>query len=327
MSALQLPWRRLRSGLDRFLFRVGDPEPIPMVLGQRRIFVLPTVAGLTLTVALLVMLVASINYSLSLGYAMVFLIGGIAVSSIVHAFRNLLGLSIRPGRARPVFAGEPAVYHLLISNPVQRRRPALRALPGSGSNFELGPDTTKEIALTLPTTVRGWLPLGRITLETTYPLGLIRAWSVLRPDLRCLVYPAPETHPPRLPQPEAGSGGTLSGRDGDDDFAGLRDHDPADSPRHVAWRVVARGGPMLTKRFTGQGGGEIELNWFDLPSTLDSEQKLSRLTAWVLAADEAQLAYGLRLPDRFIEISAGSRHQQACLTALALFGKERHGSD
>ena len=39
---------------------------------------------------------------------------------------------------------------------------------------------------------RGWLPLGRVMLETRFPLGLFRAWSYVEPDSRCLVYPRPD---------------------------------------------------------------------------------------------------------------------------------------
>jgi hypothetical protein len=101
---------RLRARLDRWLFRVGPPEAAPIVLVQRRVFLLPTRAGLAFAAALLVMLLAAINYNLSLGYALVFLLGGVAVASIVHAFHNLLHLSLRPGRAEPVFAGDSARF-------------------------------------------------------------------------------------------------------------------------------------------------------------------------------------------------------------------------
>ena len=112
----------LRRTTDRWLFRIGAPEPGPIRLGQRRIYVLPSAAGIGFAVALLVMLLAAINYNLSLGYALVFTLGGSAAASMLHAFRNLYGLSIRPGRCAPVFAGDTAVFHLLIDNPAPRHR-------------------------------------------------------------------------------------------------------------------------------------------------------------------------------------------------------------
>src|SRR5256885_12661060 len=37
---------------------------------------------------------------------------------------------------------------------------------------------------------------------------------------------------------------------GNDDFSGLRTYQLSDSPRHVAWKAVARSDDMLTKQFT-----------------------------------------------------------------------------
>ena len=312
----------LRRGADRWLFRVGAPETAPIRLTQRRIYVLPTAAGLGFAIALVVMLVTSINYNLSLGYALVFLLGGAATASIVHAFRNLLGLSVRPGRCEPVFAGEAAGFRLLIDNPRAARRPALRLRArGQTSAFELGPAAESTVLLACPTTRRGRLGIGRTIIETTWPLGLIRAWTVLVPEVDCIVHPAPEIDPP--PLPEDGAGGTGTGdrvRDGDDDFAGLRAHRAADSPRHVAWKALARGGPMLTKQYAAAQGGDVLLDWSALPTHLDEEQRLSRLTAWVLRADQDGRRYGLLLPQTHIAPELGRDHRDRCLRELALFG-------
>ena len=312
----------LRRGADRWLFRVGAPEPAPIRLTQRRIYVLPTAAGLGFVGALVVMLVTSINYNLSLGYGLVFLLGGAATASIVHAFRNLLALSLRPGRCAPVFAGEAAGFRLLIDNPRAARRPALRLRArGQHSAFELGPAAESNVLLACPTARRGRLTLGRTVIETTWPLGLIRAWSVFVPEADCIVHPAPEIDPP--PLPEDGAGGTGTGgrvRDGDDDFAGLRAHRAADSPRHVAWKALARGGPMLTKQYAAAQGGDVLLDWSALPTHLDEEQRLSRLTAWVLRADQDGRRYGLLLPQTHIAPELGRDHRDRCLRELALFG-------
>ncbi|WP_332674537.1 DUF58 domain-containing protein [Aromatoleum sp.] len=318
----------LRDRLSGWLLRAGPPEPSPIVLGQGRIFVLPTRAGVGFTSALLVMLIASINYNLGLGFALVFLLGGVGVASMIHAFRNLLHLSVRPGRAAPVFAGETAQFHLLVGNARKGRRPALKlGAPGAGTSFELAGGETIDVALTVPSKRRGWKPLGRVVLETAYPLGLIRAWCVLVPDLDCLVYPAPERDAPPLPRRTANDSGERSRRSGDEDFAGLRRHRPTDSPRHVAWKAVARGGPMLTKEFAGAEGGDVTLDWHALPEDLDVEARLRRLAAWVVAAEAASVAFSLKLPDGRYGPDAGVAHEEACLRRLALFGlpEARHG--
>jgi hypothetical protein len=64
------------------------------------------------------MLLASINYTLSLGFALTFLIGSVAWISIHHAFRNLVGLSINAGpQAEAVFCGTPARFGVVTAQP------------------------------------------------------------------------------------------------------------------------------------------------------------------------------------------------------------------
>ncbi len=314
----------LRRGTDRWLFRIGASEVAPIQLTQRRIYVLPTPAGLAFAIALVLMLLTSINYRLSLGHALVFLLGGTATASIVHAFRNLLGLSVRPQRCDPVFAGEAAGFRFLIENARAARRPALRLRArGQSTTFELGPATASSVLLACPTARRGLLSLGRTVVETTWPLGLIRAWSVFVPEADCIVHPAPEANPP--PLPEDGTGSPRAGsrlHEGDDDFAGLRAHRDADSPRHVAWKALARGSPMLTKQYAAPQGGELVLDWRALPAEMNDEQRLSRLTAWILRAERDGRRYGLQLPRTCIAAGLGRDHRDRCLRELALFGSE-----
>ncbi len=311
----------LRGAAERWLLGARGVETAPIRLGQRRIYVLPTAAGLVFALVLLVMLVASINYSLSLGYALTFLLGGVALASTVHAVRNLLDLRIRPGRGEAVFCGEDAVFRFLIDNPRAARRPALvlRA-HGRTRSFELAADDAAELGLACPTTRRGEFAIGPTVLETRWPLGLARAWSVFTPAATCLVYPAPEADPPPLPVDRAARGARLrNGGEGDEDFSELRRFRDADSLRHVAWKVVARGGPMLTKQFSGLVGADLLLDAAELPPTLELEAKLSRLAAWVLAAERSGCRYALALGGTTIAPGRGELHMHRCLRQLALF--------
>lgn len=313
----QLPER-----LRQWLFRVNGPEPSPIRLGQRRIFVLPTRFCLALGATLLAMLLASINYGLSLGFAFTFLIGSVAWISIHHAFRNLVELSISPGRSEPVFAGTPARFGVVLHNPTLRPRAGLKVWPVGHPNddrpFDIPAAASCVCEVSVTTQHRGWLALPRLTVETRHPLGLIRGWSLFQPDQQCLVYPAPEADAPPLPlgdDPRPGQGSRGRGRD---DFSGLRHHQPADSPRHVAWKNVARGGPWRTKEFDGIGRRAVWLDWEMLPTNLDVETRLARLCRWVLNADAAAIDYGLRLPGTVLTPARGPAHRHACLTALAL---------
>jgi len=176
-----------------------------------------------------------------------------------------------------------------------------------------------EAVLGVPAARRGWLALGRVMLETRYPLGLFRAWSYVEPDAQALVYPVPEYSALPAPRADARAGGGGAQAQGNEDFSGLRDYQRSDSPRHVAWKAFARGGAMLTKQFAGEASAELWLDWQDLPRDLSVEARLSRLTGWVLSAEKAGARYGLRLPGAEFAPARGESHRNACLEALALY--------
>ncbi len=322
--------RALKEKFAAWALRVRPPEPVPVLLSQRRVYVLPTRGGLLYALSLLVLLIGAINYNLSLGYGLVFLLGGLGIVAILHTFRNLAGTSITVGAPVPVFAGETARFPLLLHNPDSRERRLLRlSLPDQPPlatvTADAPPQGSARALLPLPATQRGWLALPRVTIETVWPLGLVRTWSYVAPALACLVYPRPaDAVPPALTF--AGmQGGRLSSDSGDEDFAGLRRHHPSDPPHHVAWKTAARLGPdaaLQTKQFAGTAAQALWFDWAMLPPTLDVETRLSILTRWVLDAEDAGLSWGLRLPGLEIPQSHGSAHIHTCLKALALHGQE-----
>lgn len=307
----------------RWFAGTGEPERGPITLGHRRVYIMPMRLGVMFAITLLIMLIGSINYVLSLGFMLTFLLAGMGVAGMVHTVRNLARLTIAAGRVESVFAGEAAQFRLYAENPAHWERPAVmfrHDASGAQTVVDVPAAGTAGIVLAVPTERRGWLLLGRVTLETRYPLGLFRAWSHVRPGIRCLVYPRPENAALPLSSPDTAAGTRVAAVQGTDDFSGLRNYQPADSPRHVAWKAAARSEAMLTKQFSGDASAELWLDWSLLPGALDTEARLSQLTGWVLAAEAQGLRYGLRLPGAEIQPGHGESHRAECLSALALHG-------
>ncbi|MBP7524436.1 MAG: DUF58 domain-containing protein, partial [Propionivibrio sp.] len=181
------------QSLRQWLFRFGRDEQSPIVLTQRRIFIVPSGAGLLFVVVLCVMLLGAINYDLSLGHALVFLLAGLGIVAMVHTFRNLVALRLTPGRVEPVYAGDLARFLIRIENTRSYPRRSLTFAFGSkpGTTIDV-PGKDQAIAtLEVPAPTRGQLDPGRITLSSRYPLGLFHAWSYPHPPFSCLVYPKP----------------------------------------------------------------------------------------------------------------------------------------
>jgi uncharacterized protein (DUF58 family) len=308
----------LKLKFRRWLFR-PKIENGTVTLSQRRIFILPTRRGLGFAGVLLLMLIGDINYNLSLGYVLTFLLATLASMTMLHAFRNLAQLDIHAGHCAPVFAGDNAlfVFHFHNRSLLPRYQLLLRDNSGHSTVFDLPPQQHSKIELAIPALKRGWLSSGRLTLYTEFPLGLFHAWSYLHFDVECLVYPKPAAPQP-LPATSAHHGNGTASRTGDEDFAGLRNYVAGDALPRVAWKALAREQGLQVKQFSGQQGRELWLNWQDMPN-MAMEHRLELLTRWVLDADAQQLHYGLRLPNRELPPTNSGGQREECLRALALF--------
>ena len=303
-------------------FRKTGRDNPTVVLTQRRIYILPTRTGLLFVLVLFLMLTGAINYSLSLGHALVFLLAGLFFVTIIHTFRNLLDLRITPGSAAPIFAGKRAEFPVFLENTRSHERMALEfSLHASGGALaNIASSASSSIAVSCEVLQRGLFRPERLTLSSCYPLGLFRAWTYLYPDISCLVYPKPLRTP--MPAPSGGNANTQwQGENGQDDFAGLRQRQPNESFRRVAWKTAARDPerPLLNKQFSGGGERELILDWSLTPSQSDTETRLSILAGWILESEKQQVNYGLRLPECFFSPSRGASHRDACLKALALY--------
>jgi uncharacterized protein (DUF58 family) len=299
-----------------------------VLLNQRRVYILPTRAGLGFCVLLLVLLIGSINYNLGLGFGLTFLAGACALVDMVQTTRNLAGLVLSPGRAPDVYAGEDAPFELRVENPTRLARYAVwidfEHVPEPRQAIDVPAGGSTTLVLRTATSARGWMRPPRVRLSTHFPLGLFGAWSWWQPDSRALVYPFPEQDAPPLPMLGRPSPDGV-GSAGSDDFAGVRSYQPGDPLRHLAWRQIARldpelGGQLVTKHFEGGTVDELVLDFDALPPRLDVELRLARMTRWVLEAEQRALPYGFILGRIRYDAALGTAHQAACLRALALYG-------
>lgn len=320
--------RRLARVREHWRVRTTAGDGANVVLSQRRVYILPTRAGMGFCALLLVLLIGAINYNLGLGFGLTFVAGACAIVDMVATTRNLTGLVLTAGRAPSVFAGEEAPFELSVSNPTRRDRYAVwidvedAATPRHALDVAAGGSAAT--LLRAATRTRGWQAAPRVKLTTRFPLGLFGAWSWWRPDSRALVYPFPEIDAPPLPmlgRPSPDGAGST----GSDDFAGVRSYQAGDPMRHMAWRQIARldpefGGQLVTKHFEGGKVDELLLDFDALPPHLNVELRLARMTRWVLEAEGRALPYAFRIGAIDYDTALGAAHQAACLRALALYG-------
>jgi uncharacterized protein (DUF58 family) len=319
------PWwaarARLKSGV-RAWWLARTPRTDTLTLAQRNVYVLPSRAGWMLAVTLATLLIASINYQLNLGYLLTFLLGGSAAAGLIAGHNTLRGLTLSLAPPAPVFAGQAADLEIRLASLRRRPRYSVGLKLRSGNDpvwTDVPAAGHASVHLGARYRRRGLHPVPALLAETRFPLGTFRIWAPWRPAAQVLIYPAPETDPPPFPQGasgtdlEGGAGRTLDSGE----FEGVREYRVGDPIKRIAWKKLTPAGGLVTRETRRE---RQALLWFDWAQTgqSDTEQRLARLTAWVLAAEAMRLDYGLRLPQTEIAPDHGAAQRARCLRALAL---------
>jgi uncharacterized protein (DUF58 family) len=304
-------WMRRRQGVDQ----------LPVRLERRRLYILPTRAGVAFGVLLFLMLLAGLNYGNSLALFLTFLLAAFALVAMQQCHRNLLGTQVTSVLAPPVFAGSPGSVQLTLANLDALARPQLEAaLPGGAvMSVDLPAHGQRRLELPLATSARGVMRLERLRLATAHPFGLFRAWTWVHTPIELLVYPRPRGALPMPTQSALQRGLRPLPGAGADEWAGLRPFRDGDSPRQVDWKAYARAAPLLVKEYS-EGASELRLFDFAPLAHLDLEVRLSQLARWVVDAEARGERYGLALPGVWLPPHRGPEHRHRCLAALALFG-------
>ena len=295
-----------------------DRRTIPVE--GHRIRIRPTRNGIMFIILILAMFIGSLNYNNNLGILLTFLLGSIALVSIADTYKSITGITIASSYARPVFAGKPAVFELIASgSPAHGGRIGFAFEGHPTAYHELSARKDNPIQVTVPTSARGILRPGPLSVHCAYPLGLWRAGTRIDLNIEALVYPQPiQGHADMVNAKSPVGEDASDGGPGSDDFKGLKSYAPGDPLQRISWRASSRGQGLFTKDFSGLHTVAPFLDWYVL-KVPDPEHKLSLLCHMVLKADQNNWAFGLRLPGQSIGPDNGRGHKLRCLRALALF--------
>ena len=323
MAVLGGPRQRLRQW-----WQARHPRSDTWTLTQRNIYIVPTRAGLVFAAVLMVMLLAAINYQLNLGYVLTFLLAGAGFVSMHLTHNTLRGLTLHLKPPQPGFAGQALPLEVVLTSPTRLQH-------GVGLGFEDAPEpklarahdvfvdvpaggqASAHLAFVPPH--RGLHDVPTLRAETRYPFGLFRAWTVWRPAARVLAWPAPEQPVAPLPASPAAAGEAAQRQPSDSgEFEGVRAYRRGDALKHVVWKKAARTGELVSRDASSALQQELWLDW-QLTQVPGTEPRLSRMAAWVLAAEAAGVAHGLRLPGVEIAPASGMAQQRRSLDALALW--------
>ncbi len=276
-----------------------------------------------LAALIVAMLIAGLNYNSNLGLAFAFLMASITLVAMHHCHRNLLGLVVDVNVEADAFAGGDAAFEFTLRNPsaVDRCDIEIRLAADAEAVKSVCANSDQRVTVTAAATRRGVRRFSQFELRTRYPFGWFRAWTYVQGSLSAFVAPQPRGD--RTPAAAAMEGGVpRSEAHGDEEFAGLRPYAPGVPLKHMAWKVLARGGDAAVRGYTGLAAQPEWLEWSALEG-LDTEARLSQLCRWVLANEAGyRRPYGLRIPGVEIAPGRGTTQRARCLRALALYSDE-----
>jgi uncharacterized protein (DUF58 family) len=324
MAALAQLRKNLRQGAADWMRRRQGPDGLPLTLARRRLYILPTRAGMAFGALVLTMLVAGLNYANSLALLLAFLLAGFALVAMHQCHRNLLGLSLLEATAAPLFAGATGILRLTIENTSGLARHRIEAaVPDEVAvALDAPPGARAYVELPIRAGKRGLQRIDRLRVSSSHPFGLFRVWTWVHAPIVVIVYPRPAGSLPQPADSGARSGARPRGAVGTDEWLGLRPFRDGDSPRQVAWKAYAREAPLLVKEYSS-AGSQLRLLSLAAATQADMESRLQQLARWVVDAEAAGDLYGLELADERIAAHRGPDHRHRCLAALALHGSPR----
>jgi uncharacterized protein (DUF58 family) len=263
-------------------------------------------------------------------YLLLFMLASVFLVSIPHTLTNLAGVTLKVESAKPAFAGDEVCLPVEIMNSSRATRYRIEVILSDANKTRgrvdwIPRESAARLTLRFPAPHRGEHKIEKLDLTSCYPLGFVRASKKVVSNQTYLVYPKPAGNA-QLPTNNSSrfaDGWTEQSVGPGDDFAGVRTYVPGESQRHIDWKAVARGQPLMTKEFAAETKGAVRLDFFELRFT-DVEEKLSQLTLWVIEAERARRPYGLRLPGIEIFPAVGQMHFHRCLRALSLFRGKEH---
>jgi uncharacterized protein (DUF58 family) len=290
-------------------------------LDFRRLYILPSRAGCGFLVLVAALWLLATNFENNLIFILCFLLLAFFIVSILFTHGTLSGLRVKPVRAQSVFAGDAAAIEFAISQdrPRRRERILLRFADGEPVMITLENAGDTFVTVLAPTLKRGYLDPGLLTIESVYPVGLMRVWTYLRFRFDAAVYPAPVPDLLRRVSRRGAGDGPFSGTAGSEDYVGLKAYERGESLRHIAWKQFAREQGLWSKQYGDPVDERRWIDWNDYAG-LDPEQRLGRMCWQVCECVAGGRVYGLRLPGAELAPDQGSAHRLAALRRLALFG-------
>lgn len=299
-------------------------------LKQRDILIFIYQQGYLYLVLILITFIAGINYANNLILGFCFLISSILCLSFYLTFKQLHQLEVtivmpevgrvdealkvqvhfRQSRVTPRFIylqdAEINSSSQIQNNAQSETKPLLHQDHAIALVSPL-----QHIELEFIPLKRGQWRLPNFRLFSTYPFGLVRAWTYFYCQQQVWVAPKPQRA-----EFEYDAAQSL-GQPDHDEFRELRAYKFGDSLQKVSWKQAARGQGLYVKEFEDQKDMQtLHIDYQQMPST-EHEQKLSLMMGLVYECEMKHIPYRLSLDQCVLEAGVGEKQYVAAQLILA----------
>ncbi len=301
---------------QQWLTRKHPPMPF-VTLNRHVIYVLPSKFGSLFFLVIISLFVGSVNYQLSGGFFLTFLLVTIVMLSAWIGHQNINGLRFI---AKPV---KDSATHQLCQIPIQISHKKSSCfsinliINGRNKRWETL-ESDQIIHMPCSFLERGYHQVPRIRVETRFPFGLFVIWSYLTFDTHVYVYPKPKA-PGFWPEP-AYSANQQSMSDGDEEFYTLKQSEnPWKQPSRISWTTAAKGYGWYEKQFSMP----LKTLYFfstQQVSRFPLEEGLRFISFWLIESEKRGFDYVFQRQP-FNTASHGPHHLTNQLRQVAIYGK------
>ncbi len=284
---------------------------------------MPTRHLVSFVLVLIAVFYAAVSQGNGPAYFPAYALFSLLLVSWIHNRANVLHLEVTTQRRTHSFAGSVVLIPFKIINKKPRLKFGLRMATNLGGNATIGRlEGTTENEVSIPDLKRGIYAIKSFAVTSIFPMGVFESKSIHPVECECVVYPEPvgEAEMP------SGNGSGIPGARGKrvpgDDFAGVKAYTVGESQRHIDWKAVARGQPLMVKQFETISHEEIVLNGDNLRE-LELEARLSQIARWVVLSERAGVRYGVQIGGHRILPGLGPTHYHHCLRLLAGYGEKQ----
>ena len=279
-------------------------------LKQNEVLVFIYQQGYLYLVLILITFIAGINYANNLILGFCFLISAILCISFYLSFKQLHAVTLQVvvdevGKVNEAFKVK-IILQQARSNPKY-----LNFKTDDQLQTFLFEEKQQSFELTFIPTQRGKFEIPPIQIYSTYPLGLVRAWTYIYLTETYWIAPQAKAFTQNL------QSYSNTGEPDLDEFKELRVFKLGDSLQSISWKQAARGQGLFVKQFEDLVDSHVmQIEYSKMPSA-DHEEKLSFMMELADQCEHTQTPYSIILPHAQTENGVGEQHYIHIKTLLA----------